>query len=37
MKRLSFLFLVVFRVQAFAQRAGSDASSATENYLKFEH
>jgi putative CocE/NonD family hydrolase len=37
MKRLCFLFLLVFSVQAFAQTSNSDASYITENYQKFEY
>jgi putative CocE/NonD family hydrolase len=37
MKRLSFLFLLVFSFQAFAQTAATDASYVTENYQKFEY
>jgi putative CocE/NonD family hydrolase len=37
MKTLSFLFLLVFSVQAFAQTASPDASYVTENYQKFEY
>jgi len=37
MKRLAFLFLILFSIRAFAQTGGPDATYIPDNYQKFEY